>query len=205
MSIVRIFVEGTADERFLRELMEDCCGDADWQRVKFQILKGKDNLLARKHWQGLTSYFAEVTDAGGTNLVILDADGSWRDRQTELAAFRADTNVAFESFLLPDDHQPGELEDLLFAAVPAENQPILTCFDGMVECLMAGEKPFRIPDVKEKKVYVYLDIVLPDEKIKREKTQPPNRDFRGAAHWNLSAAGLERLRAFLQRHLLPTP
>lgn len=204
MSTVRIFVEGTADEQFLRELIADCCAESECRRFVFQPLGGKDNLLAPVHWQSQASFFQEITDAGGTNLVIIDTDNSHTDRVDELRKFQEATSAQFATFLLPDDNRPGELEDLLFDAVPAENQQILTCYDGMLDCLRAAVPPFKVPNAKEKKVYVYLDIVLPDPSEQRKLIQPPKRPFRGVSHWNLSANGVEKLRAFLRQHLLTT-
>ena len=73
------------------------------------------------------------TDAGGKNLVIFDADDNFDSRRKELLAIKDEFGVEFELFLLPNNKDAGELEDMLEQIINPNNQPVMDCWAGKTE------------------------------------------------------------------------
>ena len=108
----RILVEGIADKRFIEQLLESVFS----QNIPSDnIIKtdGYTNLTATNKEQTFINEMLRTTDDGGINFVIFDADSNCERRRTELLDWKRRSNVDFELFLLPDNANSGELEDLL--------------------------------------------------------------------------------------------
>ena len=71
----------------------------------------------------------KTSDNGGVNLVVFDADDDVDSRRSELLSWKEEHGVDFELFLLPDNHNPGELGDLLESIINPENKPVLDCWN----------------------------------------------------------------------------
>ena len=101
-----IVVEGDADKRFISQYI---CHLFGYTIPDVQILKtnGKDNLKGSASINRMRS----MTDQGGINLVIFDADKDFNIRKQEITEWKHKNNLEFELFLFPDNGNIGELED----------------------------------------------------------------------------------------------
>ena len=124
-----IIVEGEADKRFLEDyyhhLFQEKAPEGsimhpgkDSETGGYTKLRKEDSINALR----------QNTDAGGKNLVIFDADDDCEARRKELLAIQEEFGVEFELFLLPNDKDAGELEDMLEQIINPNNQPVMDCW-----------------------------------------------------------------------------
>jgi predicted GTPase len=111
---IKIFVEGIADVKFLRDYIshitpnfgivkETIIDTGGWTSIDSQKEKG----------ESIQNQMRQNTDNGGINLVVFDADKDFGTRKQEIEAWKSKYNLAFELFLLPNNQDIGALEDLL--------------------------------------------------------------------------------------------
>ena len=117
-----IFVEGTADVRFLKQYIRHLFGE-DVADERLVNLEGLGNLKAEASAVRMRS----MTANGGVNLVIVDADKDFQGRKDEIAKWQQANGVKFELFLLPNDQDAGALEDLLENIINPNNRPMNLC------------------------------------------------------------------------------
>lgn len=146
------------------------------------------------------------SDDGGTNLVIFDADDDFTNRQKELLAWKEKHSLDFELFLFPNNHDCGELEDLLEQIINPNNQPILDCWKEYEKSLTKIVLPWRqgIPltlPAKKTKIYAYLETLLGKSRKQKELIKENKRDYKNPNHWNLNAQGIFALTDFLKKNL----
>lgn len=200
-----IFVEGEADKRFISQLI-------------LVLLDGKtveDHIFVTNGWKSLvtpakeTLYINQMnktSDNGGVNLVIFDADDDIDDRRNDLLSWKKRHGVDFELFLMPDDHTPGELEDLLVGIINPENKPVFDCWKKYEESLSHVSIPWRngepltIP-AKKTKIYAYLETLLGKSRKQKELIKENKRDYTNKNHWNLKADTIRQLSDFLVKNL----
>ena len=201
----RIFVEGIADKRFIEQLLESVFS----QNIPSDnIIKtdGYTNLTATNKEQTFINEMLRTTDDGGINLVIFDADSDCERRRTELLDWKRRSKVDFELFLLPDNANSGELEDLLMQTINPVNQPVMECWNKYEDSLKnvslpwRGEMPLTLP-AKKTRIYAYLEALLGASNSEKEKIKEKNRDYKNKDHWDLQAQALSGLTAFLKEHL----
>ncbi|WP_071149788.1 DUF3226 domain-containing protein [Bacteroides ndongoniae] len=201
----RIFVEGIADECFLRQLI-----GYHWGQVKEDsiiITGGYTNLLSAKTGNTYANQMKRNSDDGGVNLVIFDADDDCEKRRKELLEWKNKVGVEFELFLFPDDKAAGELEDLLEQIINSDNRPVMNCWrmyeDSLKDIILPwkGGMPLTIP-AKKTKIYAYLEVLLGDSKSEKKKIKEANRDYTNTNHWDLHSQKLwEGILGFLCIHL----
>ena len=160
-----IFVEGVADERFFKQYIGHVLGEkvADERLV---ILKGWDNLKT----EASAARMRSMTANGGVNLIIVDADKDFQARKDEIASWQKTNEVEFELFLMPNNHDSGELEDLLENIINPNNRPILDCWENYEDELVKLDIPGRTPPplttpAKKTKIYGYLEALLGDKHL----------------------------------------
>lgn len=95
---LNIFVEGIADARFLKQYIKHVFGE-DIADNRIVVLNGWDNLKT----EASASRMRSMSDNGGVNLVIVDADKDFQMRKNEIAVWKLENNVEFELFLLPNN------------------------------------------------------------------------------------------------------
>ena len=201
----RIFVEGDADNKFM--------GDYYYHLFREKAPKGSiihTGELENSNKGGKDKLTAEVNiremqinfDQGGTNLVIFDADKDIDARRKELMAIKEQYGVDFELFLLPNNEDVGELEDMLEKIINPNNRPILTCWEKYEKELVKLDIPGRTPPplttpAKKTKIYGYLEALLGESKSQKEKIKEANRNYENTLHWCLDVEYLEPLQKFL--------
>lgn len=203
-----IIVEGEADKKFV----------SDYFYHLFQVAIPQNCIIhtgeLSKSTGGYTKLAKEInivrmkqnTNQGGVNLVIFDADKEPDVRRKELETIREQHNVEFELFLLPNNKDKGELEDLLEQIINPNNKPIFDCWENYEKELVKQDIPGRTPPplttpAKKTKIYGYLEALLGETKSQKSQIKETNRKYTNTLHWNLDAEYLETLREFLAKHL----
>ena len=194
-----IVVEGIADETFIRQYLYHLFG----QKVPENfILKtnGKDNLKSSVAINRMRS----MTDQGGINLVIFDADNNFETRRASILEWKKQNGLEFELFLLPNNQDKGELEDLLENIINPNNRPIMDCWEHYEKELVTLDIPGRTPPplttpAKKTKIYGYLEALLGTSESDKKKIKEREREYHNALHWNLNAEYLFSLKEFLEK------
>ena len=198
----KIFVEGVADKRFISQLLENRC-DIDVDLDKIIKVDGWTKLLNSNLY---ATQIQQTSDNGGVNLVVFDADDDFETRKHQLLEWKNDNGLNFELFLFPNNHDVGELEDLLEQIINPQNQPVMDVWYSYEQKLKSVELPWRngrpltVP-AKKTKIYAYLEVLLGKSRSQKDKIKEANRDYAKAEHWNLRAEQLDKLLSFLKTNL----
>ncbi|NOQ34689.1 MAG: hypothetical protein GQ569_02190 [Methylococcaceae bacterium] len=202
---IKIFVEGIADQKFI----------ADYIEYIFNIkLKIDTDIIQTKGWTTIASdsgrnFRLEMernTNDGGINLVIFDSDLDFKKRQIEINEFKVKYKLEFELFLFPknNEHEAGELEDLLEKIINPNNQAILDCWKRYEQCLLGiddnRDDTLTIP-AKKSRIYAYLETLVGNSRSEKDKIKDKNRNFQNTSHWNLNSEALQPLKNFLAGYL----
>ena len=196
-----IVVEGIADETFIRQYLYHLFG----QKVPENfILKtnGKDNMNS----SGAINRMRSMTDQGGINLVIFDADDDCEARRSSILEWKELNGLEFELFLLPNNQDKGELEDLLENIINPNNRPIMECWEHYEKELVTLDIPGRTPPplttpAKKTKIYGYLEALLGTSENDKKKIKEREREYHNALHWDLDAIFLSPLKEFLKKRI----
>ena len=203
---VKIFVEGIADEEFIRQFL---IYELKFNPSKDSIisLQGKDRLKVKdlSKLKQVTQSFVINTEKGGINLLIFDANGNFQNRKNEIDEWKKQLGIEFITFLLPNNSNNGALENLLEKLIPANNsdanrypqnhQRFIDCFSAYQVCLDADPR-YKVPILKTK-IYAYLDTLdKADIGIAKEGT----RNYFLPGHWDFKSDYLIPLKDFLINH-----
>ena len=202
-----IIVEGEADKRFFEDYYHHLFHEKtpmgsimhpgkDSDTGGYMKLRKEDSINALR----------QNTDAGGKNLVIFDADDDCETRRQELLAIQEEFGVEFELFLLPNNKDAGELEDMLEQIINPNNQPVMDCwttYEGELEKVRIPTKtpPTLTIPAKKTKIYAYLETLLGKTRSQKKLIKDANRNYENTEHWNLDAEYLEPLKKFLSENL----
>ena len=196
-----IYVEGIADVRFLSQYIQHLFG-VMVPEERIVKLDGWTNLKGTTWQQRMRA----ITDKGGTNIVIIDADNDIEARRSDILAWKTENDLDFELFLLPNNKDAGALEDLLENIINPNNRPILDCWEDYEKELVQLDIPGRTPPplttpAKKTKIYGYLEALLGESNTQKELIKEINRNYENTQHWDLDAEYLEPLKEFLERSL----
>ena len=202
-----IIVEGEADKRFFEDYYHHLFHEKtpagsimhpgkDSDTGGYTKLRKEDSINALR----------QNTDAGGKNLVIFDADDDCESRRKELLAIQKEFGVEFELFLLPNNKNAGELEDMLEQIINPNNQPVMDCWATYEVELEKVRIPTKNPPTltipaKKTKIYAYLETLLGKTKGQKKLIKDANRNYENTEHWNLDAEYLEPLKEFIDNTL----
>lgn len=201
-----IIVEGDADKKFFQDYFHHLFGKHAPQNSI--IHPGKDNETggySKLKSEDALQALRQNTNQGGVNLVIFDADDNAEARRNELLAIREQYGVEFELFLLPNDKDAGELEDMLEQIINPNNQPVMDCWQTYEGELKKVRIPSKTPPTltipaKKTKIYAYLETLLDKSRSQKKLIKDANRNYENTQHWNLDSEYLEPLRNFLIRY-----
>jgi hypothetical protein len=206
MAIIRIFVEGDADVKFLKDYISHIASDLEISKETIINTGGWTNIDSQKEkGENIQNQMKQNIDNGGINLVIFDADKDFENRKKEIENWKSKYGLAFELFLFPNNQNAGALENLLEKIVIDNNQPIFDCWNGFEDCLqdhaskIIGKK-LTIP-AKKTKIYAYLEALLGETKKEKEMIKDPKRDYKNKDHWNLNSEFLILLKEFLLKYI----
>ena len=201
-----IIVEGEADKKFFENYYHHLFHE---KAPSGSIMHpGKDDDTGgytKLRKEDAINALKQNTDAGGKNLVIFDADDC-ESRREELLAIQEEFGVEFELFLLPNNKDAGEFEDMLEQIINPDNQPVMDCwatYEGELEKVRIPTKtpPTLTIPAKKTKIYAYLETLLGKSRSQKKLIKDPNRNYENTQHWNLDAEYLEPLKEFLMTHL----
>lgn len=214
-----IVVEGCADAVFINDLIfsiapsgyrqfqdlnkfkEDACVTIQENpHIEILISGGCTKII------NLKSRFEFYRDAGYKILVIQDADSSIKDpknggfkaRQEYLGQFKKDFKLVFESFLLPDDKNDGDLETVLLEMVNKKKfEPFINNYTSYSEGVKKFSKSKHAEELLEPKYQVFNYCqVYNGAKFSNEKL----RDYK-TEYWDFECELLNPLKDFLRNHL----
>ena len=205
----QIFVEGDADKKFLSDYYHHLFSEnapknciTHTGELSNEKTGGYRKLLDEANLLNMRSNIAN----GGVNLVIFDADEDFETRRKELLAYKEEYGVEFELFLLPNNKDAGELENLLENIINPNNRPIFDCWENYEQELVKLDIPGRTPPplttpAKKTKIYGYLEALLGESKSQKKMIKESERKYENTRHWNLDAEYLKPLKEFLEMHL----
>lgn len=207
-----IFVEGDADKRFV----EDYLFFLSTQNQRIALPEGwKNNIYPTGGWTNLgaskgeshRNLMSRTTRKGGVNLVIFDSDEDLKNRLIELEQVKVNFGLIFKTFLFPNNHDHGTLENLLEKIVNSQNQCVIDCWKRYEEDLSHQQIQWKNPPVPtspslKSMIYAYLEAIVGSSNSEKEKIKDKNRDFLNNFHWNLSVSYLDSLKEFFWENLL---
>ena len=204
--MIRIFVEGR-DTNFLKVYIKHL---QDNETLPNTINVQIDDIGGYTKLHLSANLFKENTDTSGTNLLIFDADsaennGGYQVRSDYLTAKKAELGIDFEQFLFPNNADEGDFETLLENIINEAHRGMWNCFMGYETCVNGftnedGTHKYKTP-IRKSRVFAYIDAFpksrSADKKFRRNK----DFFFENSDYWNLDAAYLEPLKAFLILHI----
>ena len=178
-----LFVEGKADARFLRSLLDHEKIDG----IEIQSIGGVTNESLLRN---VTNMIRQAHDNGRRVAIMLDADQDSADRKVQLKNEIDEYDLPVESyFLIPDNEGPGHLETLLEKITVERHRVIFQCFEEYQRCLVDHD-PSYTPPKEKAMIYAYCEAL-------GTKPKEEDRDYRNEDHWNLNAKALDPLKKFL--------
>jgi hypothetical protein len=199
---VFILVEGPVDKRFIEFLLKRklnvVCDNTSKTGVLVEYTSGKSRLVKR------AESLQKNTENEGINLVIYDRDFDDNNNyagypKERLLALKAENDIAFELFLMPNDESgkdgEGFLETLLSRIAHKEIQPIFKCLNDYRTCIQSvkdesGETMFDIKDIPKQVLQTtYYARIGKELKVTDE------------SFFDFDASALEPLVNFLKQHL----
>lgn len=205
---IRIFCEGTSDQRFLRDFLNVHynidISDKELNNNKYIQNLGSWNKLKVQKEQ-ITETFSEYT-----SLIFLDADD---EKVTDKAGFKETLTFVenlmtewnwtkYDVFVLPNHQDNGTIENLLENVINIKNKKIFDCWDEFEDCL-SKDHSLTIP-AKKSKIYSYLECLHGVTNQEKDKCKDPNRDFQDENLWdikNLENPYIKKLKDFFDIHL----
>lgn len=174
--------EGIADVVFLRAILQDL----NLRDMEVDQIGGNYTKLVV---DAVQNRIRRAADSGQRVALVLDADSS--DTRSECEKIIAEKELPVDrAFFIPNDTDPGDLEDLLEHAIVDEHQCVLACFREYEHCLTAANPGYVTPN-KKAKMYAYCEAI--GSEPKEEK-----RDYLDSSWWNLDIGALEPLKRFLR-------
>lgn len=178
-----VFCEGKSDKIFL-----DCV--TRWMKIENLEMVPIEGGVS--HLDNIAPQIRRRHDEGRRVALILDANSDPADRRRSLDGTldRLELTV-FDTFLLPNDRDPGCLEDVLEGLAVEDHRAIYDCLANYEKCLMDCEPEYRPPHAKGK-IYAYCEAL-------GIETRDRERDYTDGQYWNLDATGLDPLKLFLRK------
>ena len=174
--------EGIADVVFLRALLQDLnLPDMEVGRI--------GGNYTRLELDAVQNRIRRAADSGQRVALVLDADSG--DTRRECEKIIAEKGLPIDRvFFIPNDTDPGDLEDLLEQAIVDEHQCVLDCFREYEDCLTAANPRYVKPN-KKAKIYAYCEAIGSEPK-------EDQRDYLNPSWWNLDVGALEPLKSFMR-------
>jgi hypothetical protein len=205
MGLVKIFVEGDGDKKFIQDITKYCTNlilDTD-----IIIIGGWEKISSSKNeGEAYRIEFQKNNDMGGTNLVIFDSDDDFQSREETLIQWSIKYSLSFELFLFPNNNDNGELESLLETIINPIHQGIFNCWTQYENCVARLAPTFRpqgytLP-ARKSKIYSYLEALQGNTYSQKKLCKDPFRNYLEEEHWNLQSPNLRPLINFLRRNLM---
>ncbi len=174
--------EGPADVVFLSALLQDLSlpdmevGQIGGNYTRLKVVAVQNQIR-------------RAADKGQRVALVLDADSDETRKECEKIIAEKALPVD-RTFFIPNDTDPGDLEDLLEEATVDEHQCVLDCFREYEDCLTAANPRYVKPN-KKAKIYAYCEAIGSEPKEDK-------RNYLNPSWWNLDIGALEPLKSFLR-------
>lgn len=184
----------TPEYVFIRTLLEKILGK-DMAQIKIVCVNG---------WQNLPNVANDIkanTLAGGTNLVVFDADtpangGGFQTRLQCIQQMLIQEGLTAQIFLFPDNRHDGDLECLLEQLVRDDiHQQFFDCFSDYENCLGSG----YVHPNRKAKLYSYVSSQLALSNNQRKKVGRGEWCFDDPNLWDLNRQVLDALKVFFNQ------
>ena len=183
MNGLAIFVEGATDRAFVHCLLQNI----HLPNVEVEAIGGDVSKLPNVQY--LIEFYRNQKRCV---VAILDADSNPEQRREEYRRVTMRHDLRLDDlFLLPDDTRSGELETLLEEIAHPCHRAIHRCFSGYLKCLQQAEHGYIVPDPKAR-IYAYCEAL-------GIETHGKKRDYGDTKYWDVDAAALDPLKAFLRK------
>ena len=202
--MIRIFVEGPTDKKFLtdliqRRLMRLIPDDLFVETGGWGGLFNKDDSLFRENNLNILRI---VNAQNGVNLVVFDTDHNFEERRRVLLEKAELNDVTFELFLFPDNQNTGDRETLLLQIVnPIAFLPVSQCFTPYFDCLQKVNEQRRIDTGNNLKIWPKKEErkmgLINYLQFHGQETSERKRDYTNPEYWNLYDPALNELIQFL--------
>ncbi len=201
----KIFCEGESDKNFIEALLKKYFAIEE-KEVKELIVvtEGKDNL---RNQPALGSESRKAVKA--KNILIFDADykesgGGLVKRLKEYQHLEKELNVVFDIFLLPNNKDDGELEDLVRTCFKSDFLFFDDCWQKMINCFETKGQNLKLKlPSKDGYLFSYVDLFSEYKDIDYGKKKT-NRNYLDEGIWVLDKErnySLKILVDFLEEHL----
>ena len=186
---VSIFVEGIADKKFIEDLFKS-----------INPLNSIEEIIVTKGYTNLKNFEPKISftnDLEGKNYIIFDADQNKSDKIFEINRIENLLKCSIKYFFLPNNEDPGDLEDLLKQIINPTHQIIIDCFDHYQTCLNSNDYDYTLPN-KKALIFAYCEAIL-EKNSKQIKEK--NRDYFNKKLWDIESEALNPLKEFLKKIL----
>ncbi|MCR9253574.1 MAG: hypothetical protein NXI20_24375 [bacterium] len=219
MRIINIYVEGKGDILFIGQFLEkhfslnfnyqlntfEASSIENEPKINIRVLDSSDSNggIDSKKLRNLLDEIKNVNiPLGIENIILLDADtedhsnppGGYSSRSEYLQLMQEE--VEFEYFLMPNNQDDGNLENLLHHLISNGGKSFYECLDNYINCLRAIQNEtsangvLEISDFNKQKIewYVYL--------MGGKAMRSSNRNYLDEEFWNLDSEALDPLKSF---------
>ncbi|MFA6150461.1 MAG: DUF3226 domain-containing protein [Chitinophagaceae bacterium] len=201
----KIFVEGKSDKIFIEAVLFKYFGiDSEQEGFRGLIVntEGKDKLkkVDLKNQPDLIN--TERIQANAKNLIIFDTDyeskgGGLYKRRKEYQKVSEEAGADFRIYLLPNDSDEGELENLVKTCFKDEFVFFDKCWQGMIGCFEKQEGlNLNLPEIKGYN-YSYSDL------LKAYRSNEIKNEYLDEGLWNLNTdtnKDLKKLVDFIEQN-----
>ena len=199
--------EATAECSFLKALIARHFPNAD---IEFVTMGGVANLFNESNLNQIRI----AGDEADNVIVLLDADTEakgwgYAKRHADVTNMMKKNNLSFPLFLYPNNHDDGDVEELMEAVVRKELHPRWwNCFDDYEKCVQGsvdaeGHQLYNIPNRKAK-----LHTFISSQRLSAKSRKRLGRGdwlFSDSQFWNLESPALRPLLDFLKEHVSSRP
>ena len=150
----------------------------------------------------------ELIDSGNKVIIVFDADGDYNNggfdiRSSELDQILKDNMLNLDFFLMPNNKDDGDFEDLLERIATDDRTGIFQCFDDYEKCvenLETNETKFKTP-LKKSRIYAYIESFDESNNKKNKESEKKTFFYDDSKYWNLNSDELNKLKDFFLIYL----
>lgn len=206
----KIFVEGKSDKLFIEAVLLKYFGiDCEQEPNKSIVvsLEGKDKLTKVELIDQPDLISAERIVSNAKNLIIFDTDyeskgGGLDKRRKEYQKIAEEKSVDFRIYLLPNDSDEGELENLVKTCFKKEFEFFDVCWGDMIDCLSRHKDlTLNLPNI-DGYIHSYVDLMQQYKQIEYENKKS-KINFSDEGLWNLNTdtnKDLKKLVDFIEQN-----
>lgn len=202
-----IFIEAkhekTAECFFLKAVLNKFFPEKE---IKFFFMDGIGNLFK----ESILNQISQAQLNNDSVLVFADADievkgWGYEKRHESIEAGMHNADIVFPYFLYPNNHDNGDVEELMEAtALHDTHKVFFDCFEDYEKCIKGvknaeGTSAYNSPNLKGK-LHTYISAQQLNKKC-RDRLGAGDWLFDRSEYWNLDVVALQALKDFLAENL----